>query len=120
MGAGAQNVYKCGATYSQQPCPGGSSVAAGDNRSGEQKKQASAATQRDARLADEMEKDRLKREAQAAPANILPQPAATQERNAQTFRPRAPEVFKAVAPAKPGDKAPKPKKKKKPKKDAAA
>lgn len=114
IGAGAQNVYKCGSAYSQQPCPGGQAVAAGDTRSGEQKSQAAGVARRDAKLAETMEKDRLKQEAQAAPANILPLPAATQERNAEVTRPRQPEVFKAVAPARPGDKAAKkPKKKKK-------
>ena len=59
--------------------------------------------------------------AQAAPAHVTPLPAAMQERNAEVSRPRKPEVFKAVAPAKPGDKAAKPPKKKKKakKKDAA-
>jgi hypothetical protein len=121
LGAAAQNVYKCGAAYSQQPCPGGNAVAAGDPRSAEQKAQAGAAARRDARLADSLEKDRLRQDAQAAPAHVTPLPTAMQERNAEVSRPRQLEVFKAVAPAKPGDKAAKPPKKKKKakKKDAA-
>lgn len=118
IGAAAQNVYKCGTAYSQQPCPGGSAVAAGDARSAEQKSQSTGAAKRDGKLADAMEKDRLKQEAQAAPAHVTSLPAATLERNAEVSRPRKPEVFKAVAPAKPGDKPPKKKKKAK-KKEAA-
>ena len=30
--AGAQPVYRCGSSYGQQPCPGGTPVAADDSR----------------------------------------------------------------------------------------
>jgi len=117
IGAAAQNVYKCGSAYSQQPCPGGQALTAGDGRSLQQERESAHTAKRDARLADTMEKDRLKQEAQAAPANVLPLPADMQERNARTPPLRKPEVFKAVSPAQPGAK-PK-KKKKKAKKEQA-
>lgn len=114
--AGAQNVYKCEGGYNQQPCPGGKALPVDDARSEAQKKQAGAAAVRDARLADAMEKERLKQEAKPVssyvpPPQFAPAPDAKPQ---ATPKLRKPEVFTAVAP---GDKAGKPKKpeKKKPK-----
>ena len=110
--ATAQNVYKCGSSYSQQPCAGGTAVEASDARAGTQKRQTEDAARRDARAADAMEKERLKAQAQPVPAYI---PAAKGD-SATAPPPQAagklkkPEVFPATAPAKPGDKAPKKKK----------
>ena len=114
--AAAQNVYKCGQSYSQQPCVGGAVVPTDDTRSAAQQAQAGAAAKRDAIAADAMEKARLKQEAQAAPAYIPPPRPDTQaeEKKLVMSKPKKPAVFTAVVPAKPGDKAPK--KKKKPKK----
>ena len=109
--ATAQNIYKCADGYSQQPCVNGSALQAGDDRSAAQKAQADAATRRDARTADAMEKDRLKQEAKAAPAFIAPAKAA--EPPARDAKPKKPEVFKASVPAQPGDKAQKKKSAKK-------
>ena len=61
-GAWGQNVYKCGNTYSQQPCPGGTLVDAADTRTNEQKKAADQASQRNAKAADALEQSRLKKE----------------------------------------------------------
>ncbi|MEY4884417.1 MAG: hypothetical protein RIS34_2271 [Pseudomonadota bacterium] len=61
--ADAQNVFKCGDSYSQTPCPGAALIDANDNRTGTQKAQADTATVRTAKLADQMEKDRLAQEA---------------------------------------------------------
>lgn len=60
--ASAQNVYKCGDTYSQLPCPGGVVVDATDQRTSAQKAQSDLATGRDARTAEAMEKARLQQE----------------------------------------------------------
>jgi hypothetical protein len=105
--AAAQNVYKCGDGYSQQPCPGGKSLPVDDARSDAQRKQAGTAAARDARLADTLEKDRLKQEAQPATSYVPPPQfaPAPDTRPQATPKLRKPEVFTAVAP---GDKARKP------------
>jgi hypothetical protein len=117
-----QSIYRCGDSYSQQPCAGGKLVAASDTRSASQKSQTDQATRRDAKSADTMEKARLKEEAKPVPVGMpLPKPDAADE----TVKPAAgvkakakkPEHFTAVAPKKPGDAADKKKKKAK-KKDA--
>lgn len=91
----AQNsVYKCGEAYSAQPCPGGTLVRTDDARSPAQASQAESAARRDARLADEMEKGRQKREAQAAPAYIpAPKPGAS-----GPLAPHTPQFFKPKKP----------------------
>jgi hypothetical protein len=61
-GVQAQNIYKCGDTYSQTPCPGASTVKTGDSRDQAQKKQTDAATQRDVKTGQLMEKERLAQE----------------------------------------------------------
>ncbi len=120
----AQNVYKCGETYSQQPCAGGKAVAVDDARSELQKSQSGAAARRDAKTADAMEKARVKQESQPAqayipPAKAQPQPEQKPERKARKSKKKKPEYFTAVAPRQPGDKAPA-KKKRKSKAAAAA
>jgi len=65
--AQAQNIYRCGDSYSQSPCPGGVAIDAGDSRTKGQKAQADAATQRDRQTANTLEKERLKQEAAASP-----------------------------------------------------
>ena len=57
--AKAENVYKCGNTYSQVPCPGGKQVNVDDSRDPQQKILKDEITQRDAALAKSMEEDRL-------------------------------------------------------------
>jgi hypothetical protein len=119
--AAAQEVYRCGNSYSQQPCAGGKLVAASDTRSSGQKAQTDQAAQRDAKSAAEMEKARLKEEAKPAPVGLPP--AKAQEVAEPVKKPGAagkmkkPEQFTAVSPRKPGD-ADKKKKKKAKKPDA--
>ncbi len=64
-GSMAQNVYKCGATYSQIPCEGSVSLNMADRRSKEQQLQSGTVVKQDAKTADAMEKARLKEEAKA-------------------------------------------------------
>ncbi|HZY19929.1 MAG TPA: DUF4124 domain-containing protein [Ramlibacter sp.] len=82
-GAGAQTIWRCADnTYSQQPCERGSSVAdAPAPPTAAERARSQAAAQRDARLADAMEKDRLRQETAAratsvVPASDLPRPEA--------------------------------------------
>lgn len=61
-GAVAQQVYKCGDSYSQTPCPDGVVIDATDARTKAQKAQTDLATERAARIAAAMEKARLQQE----------------------------------------------------------
>jgi apolipoprotein N-acyltransferase len=119
--AAAQQVYRCGNQYSQQPCPGGKEVEVADPRSNSEAKRADAETARQAKAADAMEKTRLQQEAKAPAAVILPErapaakakPAQTAEGKekdtgkekgkAQGNKPKKPDYFTAVSPKKPGD-----------------
>lgn len=101
--AGAQDVIRCGNSYGQQPCAGGTVVPVADPRSEAQRAQTSAAAERDAKLAAGMERTRLKAQAEAdAALAAIPQAPAPLARSAAS-KPAQPAVFKATAPAKPGD-----------------
>jgi hypothetical protein len=65
-GLQAQTVYKCGNTYSQVACPEAQTIQIEDRRTPEQKQQTDAATQRDAILAQSLEKERLAQEKSTA------------------------------------------------------
>ncbi len=67
--ASAQSIYRCGAAYSQLPCPGGVVVVATDQRSNAQKTQSDQTISRDARTAETMEKARLQQEKTDLAAN---------------------------------------------------
>jgi hypothetical protein len=117
--AAAQNVYRCGDSYSQTPCAGGAVVNSDDPRSASQRAQTTQAAQRDARAADAMEKARLKEEAKPASGYIPSakvEPPAAEKKPEQAGKPKKPAYFTATAPGKPGDAAAK---KKKPKKKDA-
>ena len=117
--ASAQNVYRCGNTYSQTPCPSGKSLDVTDNRSADQKKQTDAAAANSAKAGDNMEKSRLAQEQRdlaanktrtpvAAPAAAPkvaaePQPRAHAKRKKKTspyFTAQAPREKKEKKPAK--------------------
>jgi hypothetical protein len=66
--AAAQTVYRCGNSYSQQPCPGGSAIDASDSRTPEQRRTQEATVRHERRVADRLEQERLKEEAAAARA----------------------------------------------------
>jgi hypothetical protein len=61
-GAAGQQVYKCGSSYSQEPCPGASVIDVTDQRTSEQKMQTDMASRRDATNAASLEKTRLQQE----------------------------------------------------------
>jgi len=77
MGAGAQNTYKCGNSYSQTVCDGGAVVNVDDKRDAAQKLQAEQVSAKDAKAADAMEKTRLQKEKTELTANS-PSPGLTQ------------------------------------------
>ena len=111
----AQNIHKCGNTYSQQPCPGGSVVETGiaPAPTSTQKAQTDAATRRDEKTAAAMEKARMKAEAQPAAVYIPPPKSEAADANRPAAKLKKPEVFIATVPQKPGEKPHKKKKAKK-------
>ena len=76
----AQGTWRCGNTYTDQPCKGGSEVKVDDSRSEADRRAADAATRRDERRADELEHSRLGREKAASEADR--RAAADARRNA--------------------------------------
>lgn len=60
--AAGTSIYKCGSTYSQLPCQGGEVIKASDVRSAAQKAQSDRAIASDRKIADNMEKNRLRQE----------------------------------------------------------
>jgi DNA-directed RNA polymerase subunit M/transcription elongation factor TFIIS len=64
-GVCAQNVYRCGTTYSNTPCAADAHVVdVQDGRTPEQRAQVATGIQKEAKLAKKLEKDRFQREAQ--------------------------------------------------------
>ncbi len=111
MGTAAQTIYRCGSAYSQAPCTGGQVIDTSETlQTGSHGKDPSAA-ERDAKAAAALERDRLRLEANAAPAYIPQQAPAAKPRKSRD-KPQKLEQFTAMAPAKPGS-ADKRKKKKK-------
>jgi len=106
----AQDIYRCGDSYSQRPCAGGTVVNALDERSAVQRAQTSLAAQRDAKTADAMEMARLKEEAKPvaaahippAKAEIFAEPPDNAGYPPVLRKPKKPAYFTAVAPRKPG------------------
>jgi hypothetical protein len=58
----SQTIYRCGSVYSQQPCPDAIALDVSDTRTPAQKAQTDVATARAAKMAAQMEKERLARE----------------------------------------------------------
>ncbi|MFZ4625740.1 MAG: hypothetical protein ACOYNF_16080, partial [Rhodoferax sp.] len=58
----AQNIYKCGSSYSQTPCPDATVLKINDDRSPAQQKQTKGAARSDKKLAATMEKKRVAEE----------------------------------------------------------
>ncbi|MDB5858904.1 MAG: hypothetical protein JWQ76_2593 [Ramlibacter sp.] len=98
---GAQAVYRCGSSYSQQPCPGASEVAAATPRPPADVAQARSVAQADMKRADAMEKARLAQEKNAPKALVIgPQAAASAPARpvAHAKKKGKPEEFTAVQP----------------------
>jgi hypothetical protein len=105
--AQAQTVYRCGSSYSQQPCPGGQPVAASDPRSPADAARTSGNAAADMKRAEAMEKARLAQEKNAPKAIIIgPQTPAVADAKPAKDGAKAKggklEQFTAVGPAKPG------------------
>ena len=120
-------IYRCGDSYGSRPCVGGREIAAEPpSPTSAERRDAAAAAQRDARIADSLEKARLEQEARPAASYIPPPEPQAQfsphkwpEKNAT----RKLDVFTASGPGtgKPEkEKAGKKGKKARPGKDAKA
>lgn len=110
--APAQPIYRCGDSYSQQPCAGGKAIEAEPPPTTLERKKSAAAAQRDASLAGSLEKDRLQREAQPAQLYIPPprfEAAPDPRKSPEKAATRKLDVFTASAP---GNKVPGEKKRK--------
>jgi len=59
-------VYRCGTTYQDTPCAGGSTIQAEDPRSPQQKAEAARVIQQDAATAEALRKQRIQQEAEQA------------------------------------------------------
>lgn len=105
--AAADKIYRCGDTYSDQPCVGATMVPTPDPPTLAQREQTETATRRDAKTADLMEKERLRLEGLPAQA-MIPKPPArppapvVEPTRTVRHRLRKPEYFSAVLPRKPG------------------
>ncbi len=63
----AEEIYRCGNSYSQVPCAQGKVLTIDDSRDAIRKKEADAATRRDAQLAKQLEHERLQQEQALTP-----------------------------------------------------
>jgi len=63
--AAQERVYRCGDSYSQQPCAGGAAVPVDDARSAQQRAQSQQVAQRDAQFADALARQRERAEQMA-------------------------------------------------------
>jgi hypothetical protein len=108
--AGAQTIYRCGSTYSGQPCPGGTTVEAARPSTAAEATAARRETEREARVADAMEQARVREEAKPVPAYIP-------KEKAEATKQHMPEVFTAKVP---GEKKKPAKKKKSDKREKSA
>ena len=59
-------VVRCGSSYSNTPCPGGTAVDTDDTRSAAQQREAQGVKRRDAAMADQLAAERRTREQEAA------------------------------------------------------
>ncbi|TWO70354.1 hypothetical protein FN976_15325 [Caenimonas sedimenti] len=105
----AQQMYRCGSTYSEQPCQGATLVQAVQRPPAADARQAEFAAKRDQRLADSMEKSRLAQEARAPKAIIIggtdkpAEPKAAEKNQARAPKGKKPEHFTATSPRPPGE-----------------
>jgi len=107
-GASGQTVYRCGSTYSPQPCTGGAALDVSDPTTPQAARQAAEAARADRKRADAMEKARLAQEKNApkavvmgpAPTPAAPASAKPHEKKKAKKKAQDPDVFTAVAPGK--------------------
>ncbi len=97
--AGAQIVYKCGAAYSQLPCPDAQTLQITDERSSEQQRQTRAATRADQQRAEQLAKARTHPDHPAGAGNPNPQAVAKKNTKPPQTTPKAVAVKPAASSA---------------------
>jgi hypothetical protein len=110
--AAQAQVYRCGQTYSQKPCPEGKLIDSSDPRSAAQRAEAKRAVAKDKQLAADLERERRQRESAiapgaatltavpGAPAASKPVPVKTRAKSrTKKHRPATDKDFSAVVPA---------------------
>jgi len=116
--AGAQTVWRCGNSYSQQPCAGGATVTLSEPVTGRAVATPVAST--DAKLAADMEKARLAQERNAPKAIVIgpvqapPVAGSSVDKDGTKAKAGKLEQFTAVSPGHAKEKKAKARKKKKP------
>jgi hypothetical protein len=91
----AQKIYRCGDSYGNSPCAQGRLLDTVDTRISSDPHAAKRASQRDAALAESMERARLKEEAKPANAYI---PVAAGTRDADSARDGKPVMTRGLKP----------------------
>lgn len=114
--ASAQNVWRCGNTYADSPCPGGRSVAVADERSADQVAAAADTAARDRQLASSLAAERAQREREAQrhggglmaigpfakPETVRPKTSKrAPAHHPKQHRLEGPGIFRAVGPSSP-------------------
>jgi len=111
--AAQAQVYRCGQTYSQKPCPDGKLIDSSDPRSAAQRAEAKRAVAKEKQLAAELERERRQRESgkapEAASLAVAPAPAASKpvptkpkvkaKGRSKRQKPATDKEFSAVVPA---------------------
>ena len=109
--AAQAQVYRCGQTYSQKPCPDGKLIDSSDPRSAAQRAEAKRAVAKEKQLAAELERERRQRDSGVTPAAaslaVAPsasKPVPMKSTGKAKSRPKKPRAatnqdFKAVVPA---------------------
>lgn len=97
LSATAQNVYRCGDSYSQQPCPGAKAIDVPQAPGTQEQQRAREATARDAKAAEALEKSRLREESRPVSAYIPVKKDETPPASAPG-KVEKPYVFTAKAP----------------------
>ena len=105
--SGAQTVWRCGNSYSQEPCAGGTAVPLSEPVTG--RPAPTPVSNADGRLAAEMEKARLTQERNAPKAIVIGAPVeapplATARKEGTKSKSGKLEQFTAVSPAPPKEK----------------
>ena len=80
------NIWRCGNSYSDAPCVGGTQLGAQPQPSAEDRRQRDAGTRRDQAAADRMQRERLEFEAKPRQAVVIGPPPGT-EPSASLHRP---------------------------------
>ena len=100
-------VYRCGTSYQDTPCAGGSTIDTEDRRSAQQQLEAARAVQNDAAMGDALQKQRIQQEAQQAKQQQAAQKAYLAQEAEAAKEAKAQAALAAKAEAE-RQKAPKP------------